>query len=233
MVLLHGLGADARAFQRFERLLPPEWSVSAVNLLGHGDAPKPASGYSLEDHASYVARLLRSLPGMPAAEDPPVLAGHSYGAAVAVATAALYPELIGQLVLLDPIVYRDDPNMESGTEQMIQARRTGRMGPTVDAIFADQSPALRRWIADTWESMSLGVLAEIDHNWMRFAPLVRVPVTIVHGDPERGSGGAETTQFFTGPEVVHIPCAGHFLHATHAHETATAVEAAIKSRATA
>jgi pimeloyl-ACP methyl ester carboxylesterase len=236
VLLLHGLGADRRAFQRFARLLPSEWDVHAVDLLGHGDAPKPDHGYSLENHAKYVASVIVDTFGSDAETNPPSLVGHSYGAATSVATAALFPRLVRDVVLLDAIAPTDDSNAatDRGTKtgRMIEARRTGNLAATVDEMFSDQSEALRRWTVETWSQMALGVVDELDGNWPRFASDVHCDVTIVHGDLELGGGGDLPADWFDNPTVVRIAGAGHYLHATHARETAAAVTEAIE-RATA
>ncbi|MCW2921103.1 MAG: alpha/beta hydrolase [Thermoleophilia bacterium] len=224
--LLHGLGADRRAFQRFERLLPDTWDIASCDLLGHGSAPHPESGYGLEDHATWIASQLGS-------EVPAFVVGHSYGAATAVALAATRPELVSGIVLLDPIARfevgevaaLDGPG--TGTGAMIQAKRDGRLAEQVARMYPDASTALRSWTVETWERMSLGVVDELDPDWMRFADLVTCPVAIVHGELELGGGGDLAADWFDEPSVRCIEGAGHYLHATHARETAAAVSEAV------
>lgn len=218
--LLHGLGADRRAFQRFERLLPDDWHTESIDLLGHGDAPKPDSGYALDDHAAYVADVI-------APHRPAVLVGHSYGAATSVAVAAQRPELVAGIVLLDPIVRLTEATSNGATGQMIAARRDGTLEQAVPRLFPDSSEALQRWTIDTWQRMHVGVVDELDHDWMRFGEHVTVPVTIIHGDLALGGGGDLATDWFHDPEVVAIEGAGHYLHATHAREVAAAVVSAV------
>ena len=221
VLLLHGLGADRRAFQRFARLLPETWEVEAIDLLGHGDAPKPASGYGLERHAAHVAGALTR------GATPAVLVGHSYGAATAVATAALRPELVAGCVLLDPIVGLSVSRAGSRTGDMIEAKRAGTLEVQVTELYPNASPALRAWTIDTWTRMAPGVVDELDPDWTRFADRVSCPVAIVHGEPELGGGGDLAADWFDDPQVVGIPGAGHYLHATHARETAAAVADAV------
>lgn len=253
VLLLHGLGADHRAFQRFQRLLPDAWDVQAEDLLGHGSAPKPEHGYSLDAHADHIATRVSAL-WPDAADDPPVLAGHSYGASTSVAMAARHPELVRALVLLDPIVrlaerpgadpltsshhpsrdragVDDDHELGSATQQMFQARRENRMQETVDRLYPRESSALRGWIVETWEAMSVSVLDEFDRDWMRFGSQVGCPVTIIHGDLERGGGGDLAADWFDQPRVVRIAGAGHYLHATHAREVAAAMAEAVEATA--
>jgi pimeloyl-ACP methyl ester carboxylesterase len=218
--LLHGLGGDRRAFQRFERLLPDTWRITAVDLLGHGDAPKPDAGYGLEDHARYIAELVEP-------DAPAVLIGHSYGAATSVAVAALRPELVTGIVLLDPIVQVAPRTSGGATARMIQARRDGTLPTVVPVLFPDSSPALQRWTIDTWQRMHVGVVDEFDNEWTRFADRVTCPVAIVHGELELGGGGDLASDWFDEPVDVNIVGAGHYLHATHAREVAAAVTDAV------
>jgi pimeloyl-ACP methyl ester carboxylesterase len=262
VVLLHGLGADHRAFQRFMRLLPDAWDVTALDLLGHGDAPHPERGYGLADHARYVAGRLAELAGAGTGASElevavrPVLVGHSYGAATAVAVAAEFPNLVRGIVLMDAIVNRRERadelpaplssamhparladaaaagrersgRGETATQRMMRARREGALDEVVPELFAHESAPLQRWIIDTWQRMSVGVVDEFDNDWIRYSGEVHCPVYVVHGDAEMGGGGPGPASFFTGAHVTRIEGAGHYLHATHARQTAAAVAEAV------
>lgn len=224
VILLHGLGADHRAFQRFVRLLPAAWDVAMIDLLGHGDAPHPEAGYSLDDHGSYIACRLEALD---AGRRACVLVGHSYGAAAAVATAARRPELMRGIVLLDAIVPDPAGPGETATRRMMRARREGTLAQVVPELFAHESAALQRWIVDTWQRMATGVVDEFDNDWPAHAGVVGVPVEVIHGDVELGGGGAAPAMHFPDAGVRRIEGAGHYLHATHARETAAAVVEAV------
>lgn len=218
--LLHGLGADRRAFQRFERLLPKEWEVESLDLLGHGDAPKPARHYSLDDHAAWIESRIELVA-------PVLLIGHSYGAATAVAVAARQPALVTGIVLLDPIVSLSTSREGTGTGRMIEAKRAGTLRETIADMYPDASPALRAWTQETWEQMAIGVVDELDVEWTRFADRVTCPVAIVHGVLDLGGGGDLAADWFDEPVVTQVDGAGHYLHASHARETATAIVAAV------
>lgn len=220
--LLHGLGADRRAFQRFERLLPDEWQLESLDLLGHGDAPKPASHYSLDDHAAWIESRIEL-------GAPMLLVGHSYGAATSVAVAARRPELVRGIVLLDLFADLAARREGSGTARMIEAKRAGTLEQTVADMYPGASPALQRWTVETWERMAPGVVDELDPDWTRFADRVTCPVAIVHGEPELGGAGDLAADWFDEPCVRQVDGAGHYLHATHARETAAAIVACVES----
>ncbi|HXW81900.1 MAG TPA: alpha/beta fold hydrolase, partial [Acidimicrobiales bacterium] len=59
----------------------------AVDLPGHGIAPEPPEPWSTQQYAQWVAPALRDL-----ADGPVVVAGHSFGARVAVQLAAVHTE---------------------------------------------------------------------------------------------------------------------------------------------
>lgn len=96
LLLAHGLTANAHSFEGLVAALDGSMRVIAVDLRGRGLSDKPASGYSLEDHARDMLGLLDEL-GLAEV----VFAGHSYGGALAYVMAAEYPERITGCVAID------------------------------------------------------------------------------------------------------------------------------------
>ena len=94
-VLLHGVSARAETWWRIgPALAAAGWRATAVDLPGHGRAPRLAGVSDLSHLADAVA-----------VELPPrvdLLIGHSLGAAVALVLAGRYPDLARALVLEDP-----------------------------------------------------------------------------------------------------------------------------------
>lgn len=60
LVLLHAWGESRRSFDRLIPLLPG-FRIAAPDLRGHGEADKPAEGYSLKEQAADVAAFLDAL----------------------------------------------------------------------------------------------------------------------------------------------------------------------------
>jgi pimeloyl-ACP methyl ester carboxylesterase len=99
ILLLHGLGASARYWTRVRTHLEGR-RVTAPDLLGFGDAPKPdASAYDVEDHLAALRPLLR---------DGDVVVGHSTGAILAAALAADPSTRAGGLVLIGAPAFPDE-----------------------------------------------------------------------------------------------------------------------------
>jgi non-heme chloroperoxidase len=94
VLFIHG-GTDSwRSFEPVLPHLPDDIRAVAVTLRGHGDAPKPESGYSIEDLAGDVIALMEELDLGPA-----VVVGHSMGTMVAQRIAIAAPERVLGLVL--------------------------------------------------------------------------------------------------------------------------------------
>lgn len=95
ILLLHGLSDDAHSYEPMLRTLPPESHAVALTQRGHGDADRPADGYSVEQLARDAVDALDQL-GI----DQAVIVGHSMGAHVAAMVAARHPARAAGLVLL-------------------------------------------------------------------------------------------------------------------------------------
>lgn len=96
VVCIHGLTANHTCWASVADLLSPAYRVIAYDLRGRGESDKPAKGYRLALHSEDLAGLLDHL-GLRKA----VLVGHSLGAHIAVRFAAMHPERVSKLVLVD------------------------------------------------------------------------------------------------------------------------------------
>src|SRR5262249_5188391 len=71
----------------------------AVDLKGHGDSDRPASGYHIADQANEVAGLVREL-GLSSVQ----LLGHSWGGGICLEVGARGDLPLSRLVLEDPAI---------------------------------------------------------------------------------------------------------------------------------
>jgi len=95
LLLLHGLSSNARIWERMAALLPGR-RIVALDQRSHGLSDRPDSGHTLDDVTADAAHAIREL-GL----GRPLVVGHSWGAAVALALASAQPELAGGLVVVD------------------------------------------------------------------------------------------------------------------------------------
>jgi pimeloyl-ACP methyl ester carboxylesterase len=95
-VLVHGLASAARMWDGVGAALAARGHGSvAVDLRGHGESPKPDDGF---DFPTVVGDLV---PILEALDEPPVVAGQSYGGNVVVELAAARPDLVRAIACVD------------------------------------------------------------------------------------------------------------------------------------
>lgn len=110
MVLLHGLTLRRNGFEDLIAHFTPDWHVYSCDLRGHGRSGRIADRYRVVDYVPDIVAFLRTH-----MTEPATIIGHSLGGLIALGVAAVAPELVRAVVLLDPAVYlhnsrlADDP----------------------------------------------------------------------------------------------------------------------------
>jgi len=105
VVMIHGNEGAVQDFQfGVVDLLSREYRVVAIDRPGHGKSDRPAGNAA---SVVYQAQLLhRTLSVLGITQ--PILVGHSWGAALALAYALEYPDEVSAMVLLAPAAYADN-----------------------------------------------------------------------------------------------------------------------------
>ena len=96
ILALHGLASSAHWYDIVAPLLRGRYRVIAPDQRGHGQSAQAGYGYDWPTLASDAMGLLDHLGLQTAA-----VVGHSWGANVALNTAALYPDRVASLVMVD------------------------------------------------------------------------------------------------------------------------------------
>lgn len=122
VVCLHGRWGRAEAWYDFIQHYGVRYRIIAPDQRGHGLSGKPVCKYTAEEMAEDVRELLDFL-GI----DTAVVVGHSMGGRVAGYFAAMYPERVKALALLDKSAARLSPPNALTLEQI----------PAVDPLTAD------------------------------------------------------------------------------------------------
>lgn len=137
LVAIHGITSSHLAWAHVAAALP-ERRVIAPDLRGRGRSADLPGPYGMARHAGDMLRLLDGLD-----LDHVQLAGHSMGAFVAVATAALAPDRITSVVLVDGgLPLRDPPGGD------VEAALRAALGPAVERLsmtFADRAAYRAFW----------------------------------------------------------------------------------------
>ena len=112
VLAIHGLTGHGRRWETLATRHLSDITVVAPDLLGHGrsswDAP-----WTIDANVAALVALLDA-----DGSDRVVVVGHSFGGAIALSLAAARPDLVAQLVLLDPAVGLDGRWMREIADQM-------------------------------------------------------------------------------------------------------------------
>jgi pimeloyl-ACP methyl ester carboxylesterase len=96
VILLHGYAETSRMWKPLASVLAPRFTVIAPDLPGIGDSSIPPSGLDMKTSAERVHAVVHSL-GYSKAR----VVGHDIGLMVAYAYAAMYPQEVEKLALMD------------------------------------------------------------------------------------------------------------------------------------
>ncbi|MBI4328547.1 MAG: alpha/beta hydrolase [Chloroflexi bacterium] len=141
VVALHGLASSADWYRLTLPRLSPPYQCIALDQRAHGKTDQPSRGYDWDTLTADVLGALDQL-GL----ERVALLGHSWGANVALKTAARHPARIRRLVLIDGGFF--DPRRRSGmTWETFRQRLRPRdiYGPPERYLGA-----LRQELADCW-----------------------------------------------------------------------------------
>ena len=225
IVFLPGVGGTTRYWERRIAPLAATRQLLLVDLLGYGRSPKPWTTYSVERH---VAELHRVLDG----RDHLTLVGHSFGAIVAVAYAARYPQQVERLILLSLPYF--------GSEA--RAKRFFRQHATLESYFMTNlvlavvaciltRRVLRRVLPRFLPTMPLEVVQDLTlHTWRSSTSTIwdgiyrydlaadarqlppELPVLLIHGDRDTTApltGAQELAAHHPAAVLVTLPGADH------------------------
>ncbi|WP_159501687.1 alpha/beta fold hydrolase [Microbacterium sp. 18062] len=129
-LLLHGLGSSGALMWRFGiALADAGWYAVAVDLRGHGSAPR-ALDYSIP---AYAADAAATVPAHRGAWD--LVLGHSLGGAAATLAAADRPDWARRLVLVDPALHL----LPADREIVRTSQESSFADPSIEAV-RDQHP---------------------------------------------------------------------------------------------
>jgi pimeloyl-ACP methyl ester carboxylesterase len=172
-ILIHGLAASLHDWD----FLMPELTAAgyhsyALDLLGHGDSPKPDSrAYKTKWVYKHFEAWIDSLQ----LTEPIVVVGHSLGGYVSLRYAMRHPERVRAMVLVDPF-YRLD-------QLPIILRRTYRR-PTLNALFVEWTP---EWIFRGVVNITNTILGQSGGSEMTLPEQVRIQTAV---DYKRTAPGA-------------------------------------------
>ncbi len=145
VLMIHGLAASLHDWDKLlPELVKAGYGGYALDLLGHGDSPKPrARKYQMVWLFDHLVQWIDSLQ----LTEPAVLIGHSLGGYLALEFARQYPSRVKSLVLVDPFYSRS---------QLPVFLRFIYRHPVLDGFVAGHTPEWLYRILIDIASMTMG-----------------------------------------------------------------------------
>lgn len=236
LILLPGLTANAHSFGSLVAAgLAPRFHCLALDLRGRGLSDKPASGYTMADHAADVLGMLDTL-GLETA----VLVGHSFGGLLAYYLAAKHPDRIARLVAIDAARAATHPEVAEMIKPSLA--RLGQVLPSVDAYLAamKQMPFLKgQWdeyieafyradlrvnddgtaqAQSTPEAIGAAIDGVIGEEWGAIFDAIEQPTLLINATEPYGPAGPIVTRA-QAEETVGLLANGRYAHVPGNHAT--------------
>ncbi|MEG3898801.1 alpha/beta hydrolase [Microcoleus sp. SVA1_B6] len=145
VVFVHGMAVSASIWEAQLARVARTRRAIALDMRGHGDSAPPEDGNYAP--ASCAADVLAVLDGL--GLDRVAIVGHSFGACIALATAAAAPHRIAQLILADPPGDFTKLPVEVYEAQLVPFQRVLETEDWRSAVEAGFNDALTGSTADT------------------------------------------------------------------------------------
>lgn len=133
VVLLHGVGLRAEAWNTQIDALSPVARVIAPDMPGHGTNTTGVARPDIEAYCDAALSVLEALDG------PPLIIGHSMGAMLALGLAHQSPNKVRGVVALNAVFERSETAAEAVEKRAAALDGISQVDPT---------PALARWFGD-------------------------------------------------------------------------------------
>jgi pimeloyl-ACP methyl ester carboxylesterase len=196
VLLLHGITSSALSWVRVGPALADRYRVYALDMRGHGESIKPASGsYSLRQTADDALAFIDALE-----LERPVLIGHSWGGATALVLASgagsqkPIPPL-AQVILEDPAC-----DFGHGDPEVRAAAYTKDIGRPAAQLRAELIASSPGWteadiegkivaLQQVMREAVVSVFAEAGQagNLLPLLPLITVPILLIRADATLGT----------------------------------------------
>jgi pimeloyl-ACP methyl ester carboxylesterase len=223
-VFLHGITSRWQGMMKLIQLLEDRWQIFACDLRGHGKSGRAPSYLAIDYFPDITAFIKNEV------NSPTMLMGHSGGAIAVIGAAAIIPELIEAVILLDPpFCYGEsiDKNSHSykylaGVYDMLIYNKPAK--EFISGLFPGINAASIRWFEETLTCVDPEAVKSIlEECYFKGLELkeslnrITCPVLLIYGELEKGSLMRESdVEFFLtytrNVTAVQIKDTGHNLH---------------------
>jgi pimeloyl-ACP methyl ester carboxylesterase len=253
LLLVHGLGSNAKGWSRNIDELARDHRVIAVDLPGYGYSDKGYYQYSLEFYAQVLKEMLEGL-GI----DKATFMGHSMGGQIAMVAALDYPDIVDRLVLISPAGFEKFTDGEGDwmrkavSAEFVKDTTIRGIAVNLKSNFHDAPEEADFMITDRIQvrgardfenycyAVSLNVGAMLDRPVLDDLEKIDKPTLVLFGEndnliPNRFLHGGRTAEIaqqgvdrLPDARLVLIPECGHFVQFEKPDETNAAVKDFLK-----
>lgn len=220
MILLHGYSDSWFSYSLVLSALSRDRRVYALDLRGHGNSDRPASGYAMRDLADDVIAFMDAKAIARA-----TIVGHSMGGFVAQQVALAAPRRVSALVLMGtgvtPVKFNGLDEFEKAVKELSDpipdafARefQMSTIQMPVSQAFVDRAVAESLKLpARVWRQLMVGLT-----TYEPAVDLARagIPTLVIHGlkDPWVPAEQADSLAVVAGAKrIIKYPDAGHAMH---------------------
>lgn len=184
ILLIHGNMASTRWWNSTMNSMADEFDLLALDLRGYGKSPAGPDTVSLSDHAADIAAVATEREFAPC-----TIVGHSLGGAVAMQFAALYPQLIEGMVLVDsaPVAGMKDIKYElvqlmlDNEAILLAALKSTLIKPVAESVWAEFAEDCLAGAKSVMANTRALDGADFTASARRF----NKPVLVIHGEADR------------------------------------------------
>ncbi len=229
VLMLHSIGTGLHVFDPQVAELSRRWRVIRLDLRGHGLTTATEGDYTMAQMGRDAFRVLDAL-GIRAAH----VAGLSIGGRIALEMAAMEPERVSSLLLLDTALEFPPPATWQERIDVVRAEGTAAlvefiMPRWVNDPSSPSAQGLRHMLLRTDRHGYAGAAAALrDARAEQVAGRITCPCTVVVGDRDVASPPdvAETMRgSIPGAELILIPGGAHIPTYEHAPDITAAIAA--------
>lgn len=248
LLMIHGLGSNAKAWSKNIPVLSKKNRVIAVDLPGYGTSDKGYYEYTLSFYAKVLKEFLTEL-GVEKA----VFIGHSMGGQIAMVSALENPDLVQGLVLISPAGFEAFTDGEGDwmrrvvSAKFVSETTVRGVAINLESNFYDTPEDAKFMITDRLQvrgasdfdrycyAVSLNVAAMLDYPVYDRLEEIKQPILVMFGEndnliPNRYLHGGFTEDVavrgmvkLDHGKLVMVAQCGHFVQFEKAEETNQAV----------
>ncbi|STY29823.1 hydrolase [Legionella wadsworthii] len=232
ILLLHGATKRWQSYEPIIDELISHFHLFLMDFRGHGKSQKVHGKYTLEHYVEDTKYFIKNH-----IKKPTILVGHSLGGMVSIMLAALHPELVKALIIIDaPLTLHSlrglISNLKAHANQLIQGLKLSQLFPDINpfipehirACDPDMLAAMVHRFEDTFKNYNIETLME----------KIQCPTLLIYGNAQRGSliNYNDIEQILEiKPDLVHVQIsqAGHSPIRQDKESTLKAIKEFIKS----